>query len=228
MNHIRVVHLVEDLKIGGLERVLATLVTRLDRRLYFPEVWCLASGGRIARELDQKGIPVRILGCTSYHRPDYMLRLARLLRRANPDILHTHGYFAGTFGRLISAFSGPAIRIHHVHTTDHGLTARHLRIERILARITHTVVCISEAVRRFVVDREGIPIKKTRVIYNGVEWPGPAGPNDRSVPVMNWPDPRFCRHNDRVLDAAQGAPYSDPGISDAIRAPSRNADGDCR
>lgn len=186
MRCIRVIHLVEDLKIGGLERVLATLVTHLDKHRYFPEVWCLAAGGRIARELRKNGISVRILGCTSYHRPLHILRLARLLQRAKADILHTHGYFASTFGRLVSFLTGPAIRIQHVHTTDHGLTARHRQIERMLARITHTVVCISEAVRRFVVDREGIPVSKTRVIYNGVKLPGPADPKQASPLLLDW------------------------------------------
>lgn len=52
----------EDLKVGGLERALASLVLSLDPAKYDVQVWCLAGGGAIAGELVDRGIALRILG----------------------------------------------------------------------------------------------------------------------------------------------------------------------
>ena len=63
MKRIKILHLVEDLKIGGLERVIESIVTGLDKDRYNAEVWCLAHGGEIAEDLIEKGIIVKTCVC---------------------------------------------------------------------------------------------------------------------------------------------------------------------
>lgn len=168
----KALHLVEDLKIGGLERVIAFIALGLERTRYQVEVWCLATGGDIAQELADKGVPVKILGMNSYHNPFQIIALARLIRRSGTDIIHTHGYFGSTFGRLAAILAQTPIIIAHVHTTDYGLKKRNLLLERLLSLFTDNVVCVSQAVRRFVVEVEGVNEKRTSVLYNGVGKPG--------------------------------------------------------
>jgi glycosyltransferase involved in cell wall biosynthesis len=164
----KVVHVVEDLGIGGLERVIASIVLGLDTTRYDLEVWCLVRGGEIAEELADKGIRVTILGMKSYHRPFQIVALARLLRKSRADIIHAHGYFGSTFGRLAAIAARTPLIIAHVHTTYYGFKVRHLLIERSLSLFTDKIVCVSRAVRRFVVEVEGISEKKASLIYNGV------------------------------------------------------------
>jgi glycosyltransferase involved in cell wall biosynthesis len=107
------------------------------------------------------------------------LRLARLIRRERPVILHTHTAKAGAVGRVAALLAGgarPPIIVH----TFHGHVLRgyfgpltsigFLLLERLLARFTTTLVAVSPEVRddlvrlrvarpdRFVVIRLGIEL----------------------------------------------------------------------
>jgi hypothetical protein len=76
--------MVEDLEVGGLEKVLTTIVQGLNKNKYEVEVWCLAAGGLIADELEKNGITVRVLGLISYHNPISIIKLALLLTSIRP------------------------------------------------------------------------------------------------------------------------------------------------
>ncbi len=166
---IKVIHLVEDLKVGGQEKVIATIATGLDSKKFDVEIWCLARGGDVADWLRQSGISVRILNLLSYHHPLNIARLALRLRRSRADIVHTHGNFASTFGRLAGIIAGIRRVLAHVHTNDFSLSRRHILIEKYLAHFTCQIICVSRSVQCFVNNVESIPAKKTRVIYNGVK-----------------------------------------------------------
>jgi glycosyltransferase involved in cell wall biosynthesis len=162
----RVLHVVEDLKIGGLERVVQCIVLGLDRERYDVAVWCLARGGVIADELKCKGVAVEVLGLQSYHNPMRVLSLALRMRKGCFHIVHTHGYYAGTFGRLAAAIARVPAVIHHVHTVYLDLNPRHRRIEKILSSMTGCVICVAGAVREYLTTALGIPGGKTCVLYN--------------------------------------------------------------
>jgi glycosyltransferase involved in cell wall biosynthesis len=176
---VRVAHVVEDLNLGGLEKVVAAIVAGLDRRRFSPEVWCLARGGMVAKWIAQAGTPVRVLGMRSYHNPLNVIRLAARLRSARIGIVHTHGYFAGTFGRLAAAVAGTPRVFCHVHTSHIDFYRRERIVDRCLAAVTSKIICISESVRRFVVAEEHIPLRKTCVVYNAV---APAVADEASDP----------------------------------------------
>ena len=167
----KVLHLVEDLGVGGLERVLATIVLGLDKSKFDVEVWCLAEGGEVAAELTRKGIILKILGIDSYYNPLNVILLAKLIRKARIDILHTHGYFAGTFGRLSAILTRTPIVIAHVHTTYFDFSRRNRLIEKFLSYFTDRIVCVSRAVQKFVVEVEKINPARTCVIYNAAVVP---------------------------------------------------------
>ena len=164
----KVIHLTEDMGVGGQEKIIATLAEGLDRRQFEVEVWCLARGGPLADAVRRSGIRVRILNLASYHDPSNVLRLAWHLRRAGADIVHTHGSFAGTFGRLSAILAFKRRVVAHVHTADPGLRRRHIQVQRLLAPFTRVIVCVSQAVRQFVAGTIGLPANRCRVIYNGV------------------------------------------------------------
>jgi glycosyltransferase involved in cell wall biosynthesis len=171
MKRINILHLVEDLEVGGLEKVIASIVLGLDDNRYEANVWCLARGGQIAEELIEMGASVKILGMGNYYNPSRIIALSRLMKRERLDILHTHGYFASTFGRLAGILAGVPILITHVHSTYFAYSKRNLLIERFLSFFTDKIVCVSVAVQNFVLHVEGITKKKTLVIYNGIDGP---------------------------------------------------------
>ena len=163
----KVLHIVEDLKIGGLERVLASIVLNLDRSKFTPEVWCLTQTGEIADDLIRAGVNVKALGMNSYYNPLKIVKLSSYLRKSKIDIIHTHGYFASTFGRLAAILAGTPVIITHIHTTYFEFKKRNIIIERFLSFFTDKIICVSRAAKEFVEKMEGIKKNKTCLIYNG-------------------------------------------------------------
>lgn len=169
MNRARVVHVVEALGLGGLERVVALLARRASDRFQV-EALALARGGRVADEMEAAGTTVRRLDLHDYY-PTSVLRVARALVAARPDVVHTHGHFAGAAGRLAARLVGLKAVVHHLHTADSTLKVRHRHLERLLATITRQVICCSEAVAEHARRDLGIPAQRVVVVRNGIEPP---------------------------------------------------------
>ncbi len=163
----KVLHIVEDLEVGGLERVVESIALGLNKNKYEVQVWCLARGGVIAEELIRKKLSVKILRMSSYYNPIQIIKLSKLLRLSKIDIVHTHGYFGGTFGRLAAILAGTPAIFAHVHTSYFGFKKRNIFVDKILSYFTNKIISVSEATKDFVCNFEGIHPKKVCVIYNG-------------------------------------------------------------
>jgi glycosyltransferase involved in cell wall biosynthesis len=174
MRPIRVLHVVEALGLGGLERVVASLVRHASAGVR-TEVLALADGGPLQREIEAAGARVRRLALRDYY-PGSVLRAARAVRAAQPDVLHTHGHFAGTAGRLAARFAGVRTFVHHLHTSDTTLRPRHRRLERLLGRGTRRILCCSAAVARHALEDLGLPADRIVVVRNGIDPAPPVTP----------------------------------------------------
>jgi glycosyltransferase involved in cell wall biosynthesis len=170
----RILHIAEDLNMGGLERVVQTIALGLDPAKYDVQVWCLARGGAIADELIRQGATVKILGLTSYYNLARVRDLARMLDHEGFDIVHTHGYFASTFARLAVLLVRRTAVVRHIHTTDFAFKPRNRKIERLLSLLSDRVICVSRAVADFAVETLSVPPQKIRTVYNAA-YADPAG-----------------------------------------------------
>jgi glycosyltransferase involved in cell wall biosynthesis len=170
MEKIKVLQLVEDFKIGGLERVVATLFDGLNKDKYEPSIWCIAGGGELTDEFIQKNKDIKILSLKTYHNPLNIVKLAFLIRNRKFHIVHTHGYYASTMGRISAFLVRTPVIIAHVHTTYWNFKKRHLRIEKVLSWITDCIICCASAVKDFVISNEKINPHKITTIYNGIHY----------------------------------------------------------
>jgi glycosyltransferase involved in cell wall biosynthesis len=196
---MRVVHVHRMRGIGGSERHLLTLLPALrqlgvdatfaglDDRNWNPQDF---SG-----ELDRTGVP--------YTRLRSPLGLRRALRGA--DLVHTHLVHADVFGAL-AAGSRPIVSTKHNDDPFRRGAFRYL--ERAITRRAARVICITEALRRFNVERVGLPAEKLTVIHYGLdELPRAWAPNPPS-PVP--PDARVLLAVSRLTEQK--------GLDVAVRA----------
>jgi len=167
----KVVHIVEDLKIGGIERVIENIVTSFDPQRFKVYVLCLTRGGAIAERLIANHQNVEIMNIENYHSPLALVKVVKWLRRRKIDIVHTHGYPAGVLGRLAAIVTRIHYIFHHIHSTFFNLNKRSYFIESFLGQFTHNVICCSEAVKRAALEKTGIAKNKLTVIYNGTLTP---------------------------------------------------------
>jgi glycosyltransferase involved in cell wall biosynthesis len=106
------------------------------------------------------------------------VRLARLIRKIRPHILHTHTAKAGAVGRFAALLAGDARPPVVVHTF-HGhvlrgyfdpVRARAFRhLERALARSTTALVAVSPQVRDDLVELDVAPATRFAVVRLGIE-----------------------------------------------------------
>ncbi len=112
-----VVHLVEDLGVGGMERVVQRLAREQRRSGWEVRVLCTRAGGPVAEAMAREGLSVRVLGLLSSHRLVAVSSLVRAFRPLRPFFLHTHGA-ARAAGRLAGRVAGAHVIIHHLHGTE--------------------------------------------------------------------------------------------------------------
>jgi glycosyltransferase involved in cell wall biosynthesis len=166
---INVVHLVEELTIGGLEKTLTAIVLNLNKKKYNVSVWCLREGGFFADKLVKEGIDVKILYVSTSRNPLSIYKLYRLLKSYKFDIIHTHAYSAGTIGRMSAFLAGIPVIISHNHSVyDYYFKYYHF-VEWLLSLITDRVICISEAVNSFANETQRINARKLITIQNGID-----------------------------------------------------------
>ncbi len=177
---IRVVQVVEDLEIGGQEKVIENITMHLNPVIFKVSVLCLSRGGKIANELAANGQDVEILGIKNYHNPLSFIKVAKWFKENRTDIVHTHAYPAGVLGRSAAVIAGVPCIFHHVHTLESDYNTRNHFISGFLGRFTSKVICCSGAVKNFVSEKTNIVENKVIVLYNGIPEPTPAG-----MPVLD-------------------------------------------
>ncbi len=184
MSAPRVLHVVESLGIGGIERIVEMLA-RHHRGSFRIEVLCTSRGGPIAEALREGGTPVRVLDVGSYY-PSGIAQVARVFRTSRPDVVHGHGHFAGVLARGAALWAGVGVVVHHLHTIDTTLRRRHRELERLLGGLTSAVICCSGAVESHARRDLRLPSALLRTIPNGID-PAPEVPRARAREALGRP-----------------------------------------
>jgi glycosyltransferase involved in cell wall biosynthesis len=165
---------ITELDIGGAERCLVELATRLDRRQFTPVVYALSPpptpGQRsFLPQLEAAGIETHFLGATgSRHLPAAVSRLTKLLRRQQPEVLQSFLFHANFVGRWAAWRAGVPRVLSGVRVAEQGV-GWHVWLDRTTSRLVDRYVCVSQAVADFSRSRLGLPEDRFVVIPNGID-----------------------------------------------------------
>lgn len=157
---------------GGVARVVTDLV-RAQTAAGLRAVVACPPGGVLGRDAAAAGAEVVHWPARREPGPDLLretVRAARLIRRTGPDLVHAHSAKAGLAARLALRGRVPTVYQPHAWSFDAvgGTTARlALRWERLAARWTDRVLCVSEDERLHGL-RAGVRARWA-VVRNGVD-----------------------------------------------------------
>ncbi len=165
----RVARIVSYLPVGGVEKRLLALLKRL-KEDFEVEVICIHSRGKLAPLFEEAGIPVTVIPFKSRLHPGSLYRLASYLRKRKVDIVHAHMYRPNISGTLAARLAGVPVVISNVHNVDHWDTPRQVFMDRLLHPLRDRIIAVSHAVQEDIEEKTRVPLEKTVVIYNGVEW----------------------------------------------------------
>src|SRR5919201_836781 len=105
-----------------------------------------------------------------------LVRLRRTLKALAPDVVHTHLVHGDVYGAL--ALPSGAALVSTKHNDDPFRAGGFRFVERTLAARAQQIIAITEALRRFTVERVGIPAEKVEVVHYGLDaLPEPWGEN---------------------------------------------------
>jgi len=170
----RILQLVNDLHLGGAQRMVCVQAAALHRAGHAVEVASLelVAGGPVAAEIEAAGVRVHRLRGSGEPALLALARLPGLLRALAPDLVHTHLAAAGVAGRLAARRA----RVPRVVTTLHNLSdwqerrAHPLRLlDRRTLPLADSVVAVSDVVRAAFVRACPRLAPRAVTIRNGVE-----------------------------------------------------------
>lgn len=178
---MRIVELVPSLDVGGAERLAALLaegLTTLGHEVTVVSMYA-AAGSWIEAELRAAGIDLRFLDKKPGLDPRMIVRLRRVLRDLQPDVVHTHLHTL-KYAWPAAGFRGPRM-VHTVHNlAEHEVEAHTRAVHHLAFRLGVIPVAIGEAVAGSV---GGVYGRRPRhVIPNGIrvsDFRSPAGTRER-------------------------------------------------
>ncbi|MDN5871941.1 MAG: glycosyltransferase [Nitrococcus sp.] len=168
---LRILHVVHGLSRGGLENGVVNLVNHLPALQFQQAVCCLERRGEMADRLD----PMAAVFVMRWRRHSIALpvRLARLIRRWQADIVHCRNWNAwpDTAVACLLLRRRPSLvwSFHGFSDRDDEFPLRRCIASRLLAHGTDRLfaVCKDAAVR--FAAKTGIPSDRFEVLYNGVD-----------------------------------------------------------
>lgn len=165
----RVLQLVTDLDVGGAPLIVKQLAQGLSDSGYEVMVVGLGGEGAVGDELRGRSIETHFLNASGVCDVRIFAKLARLIGRFGPDILHSHLVHANVVGRIVGGLMGVGGIIATIHTAEQG-KQWHLTAENLTCRLSDITVCVSPSVRQHTQRYSQVPSEKLRVIANGINY----------------------------------------------------------
>jgi glycosyltransferase involved in cell wall biosynthesis len=166
-DRLRVLHIIQNLNYGGMERLLADLVLRIDPDRFESHVIVLQYFGRFAEGLRSRATlrHVHSVSGLSMIRP---VALTREIRDLSPDVVHCH---SGVWFK--ASLAARRAGVPRVVYTEHGRQSPDpwlaCFIDGMASRRTHVAVAVSQSVADALESRVVRGRCRVEIILNGVD-----------------------------------------------------------
>lgn len=167
---LRILHVVESLDRGGLERVVCDLVVEQVRRGHVAEVLCLFTPGAFASELTDRGIRVMAAAKTKGVDLSTLRALRAASRGGRHQIVHTHNPVANYYtcaAELTSWRRLPIVNTRHNMGASNPNDRREKLFRLSVARTARVAMVSPQVSRRFITNGV-VPERKAAVVMNGI------------------------------------------------------------
>ena len=131
----------------------------------------LERDGVLLEEINRLGLndipEFRLNSFYDFHALKQVRRFAQYLRRHEIDVVHAHDFYTNIFGMAAAGLARVPVRI--ASRRESAVRPETQRfVERAAYRVAHAVVANCEDVRQQLI-REGVPARKVRTVYNGLD-----------------------------------------------------------
>lgn len=161
-------HVLPNLQVGGMENGVVNVSNGLNRDIFEMSICCLNGMGPLRERLneDVKVLDMLQAPGKAWHLP---LRLARVFREENVDIIHTHNSFAAIYGISAGRLSRSCIVVHGEHGMIDFLTGYRKALKTLVCSLSHRITTVSAGLKEDVASTWRVPPEKIVAILNGVD-----------------------------------------------------------
>jgi len=168
---VKIIRLTTSLDFGGQERQYISFSENKDLLLYEYIFAAIGKGGNASKTILDRGFKVKLFNKNpSVYNLKNIWILYKWFKNEKPDIIHTaaaeanfHGIIAAKLANINTVFA------EEIGLPNHSVLAR--VIYKCLYRMTNGVICVSTAVKKWLIDLNEISNKQGIVIYNPVSLP---------------------------------------------------------
>lgn len=167
-----IAHIIYRLDVGGLENGLVNLVNRIPRERYRHAIICLTGHSEFRSRITRPDVEVYSLDKPPGNSVRTQVKLWRLIRELDPDIVHTRN-LAALECTVAAAIGGIPVRVHGEHGRDvddlDGSNVGRQRLRRLFKPFVHHYVAVSRDLSGYLQAKVGVPARRIAQIYNGVD-----------------------------------------------------------
>ncbi len=174
---MRILHVTNDMEVGGVQVYLAQLLPALAARGHEVGLVVLTGQGSLLSALDATGIPNRYIKAIARYQGLKFPRVAAIHEvrsyideQFSPDVLHSHLFIGNTVARLAAgrrARRRPVV-IATEHSTYYHKPTWAQSLDRLLTRNSDAIMAVSDAVRDFTLAQEHLDPKKVVTVRLGL------------------------------------------------------------
>jgi len=169
MRKKRILHITSSLQMGGAEQTLFHIIRLLKDD--FDHHVITFHGGPFIEKIRVLGVPVyQARGILHRYDPIFLIRMVRLIKKLNPELIHSLLWFANVWARILGRFcSIPVIcAIHSPLNTNTGFSLFRSLVDLLTASWATKNVVVSRQIQNQ--NKFYLPAQKTVVIENGVDY----------------------------------------------------------
>ncbi|MBX4210745.1 glycosyltransferase family 4 protein [Candidatus Parcubacteria bacterium] len=182
MKHLKIVFVLNNFLIGGVEQLVLNLATNLSAAGHLVEVVAVLGGGPLEKEFESRHIPIhhvfpskhfstnlffKILWLSAV--PLTLLRTIFILKKISPDLVATSLYQADILGIIGAYVCGIKKRILIQHDTAEFSALRKWIKQFFALRLATAIVCVSGITRSFMIAYFRVKPEMIKIIYNGID-----------------------------------------------------------
>lgn len=168
----RVVHVVHRFDTGGMENGMVNLFNNMDAGKFEHIVVTLTDFSEFRQRITAQPVEFHALHRRLGHDLAWMPRLWKLLRKLNPDLVHTRNLSA-LEAQFVAAAAGVHATIHGEHGRDvfdlHGKNRKYNLMRRAAQPLVSHYIAVSRDLAGWLKDTIHVPERKIHQIYNGVD-----------------------------------------------------------
>ncbi len=178
---MKIVFVIDQLDVGGAEQQLITLCHGLKNRQH--DVGVISVHGRLGlkAQLDHIHVPVTVVGKAGTYDVSVAWRLRQQIRALEPDLVHAYLPTASLFTGMTKWLGVTAPVLASERGVNDWRSSLRILLENIVRRRVAHITCNAEAIKRHLVNVEGVHTDMVSVIYNGLRRDRRTQPADAAV-----------------------------------------------